>query len=145
MNLILEAEKYKEAFLEIQELVISQVGYQKVSVTLGDHYRLNNTPLYLALEFHILEKESDEDQGLCLSVSYHRYNPVLRQPTVSMDELFTGADLSTANGNTISCFDLIKINVTDPLLDIQLKNIRKQITLFLKGQISEIVATISSY
>jgi hypothetical protein len=137
-NFLTIKERYRKVFLEIKDLVSSQVENGKVKITIGDHYVLNNTPLYIVLEFHVAGREAEDDYGLCLSVSYQYYNPTLNNLVVSANELFISADLTRANAEAITYFGLSKLDFAGGNFQSELEEIQNKIIVYLKSQVSVI-------
>ncbi len=146
MNIdFLEAkEHYKRAFLDIKDLVNSRFRPDEVRITLGDHYQLSNTPLYLVLEFHAVGKESEDDYGLCLSVSYQHYNPTLSNLIISERELFVNADLSRASGEGVSYFGLSKLDLDKIDFRLDLDKTEVEITSYFKSQVPVIIELLEN-
>jgi len=138
-------EHYRKVFLLIKEIVSSKVG-EKIKITLGDHYQVINTPLYLVLEFHVSGRESEDDYGLCLSVSYQHYNPAFNKTDVYLDLLFVSADLIRANGEAITNFGLNKLDIGEGniQLESELKQIQDKITSYLESQIFDIIELLEN-
>lgn len=70
--------QYRQVLVDVGNSVNSKVGNDKVKIVLGDHYHLNNTPLYLVLELHVAGMESEDDYGLCCPLIIRATTPQLK-------------------------------------------------------------------
>jgi hypothetical protein len=135
-------EEYKEILLHVRDMVISEVGSDKVNVTLGDQYRLKNTPLYLVLEFHVDGHQNNDDYGPCLAVAYQHYNPTLQNLVVDTNSLFVTADLSRVTGEFISDFELIQLDLKSKNIETEWENTFEHVKGYLLKQVPLIVDTL---
>jgi hypothetical protein len=109
-----DLDEYKKLFENIRESVLTSL-HDSVKVKIGDHYLLNNTPLYLVMEFFVPGQETEDDYGLCLSVTYQNYDSAIGMSSYAPDHLYIWADLSRGNGEVINHYinQRIDLSITD--------------------------------
>ena len=131
-----------DVLLNIKKGISSKFKKDNLNINLGDHYKLNNTPLYLILELSVVGRELEDDYGICLSVNFQSYDPTADDHVVYSDRLFISADLSKADGYLISSFNVVELNTSNETFYSELVEVQKKLINYLENQVQPIVKTL---
>ena len=137
-------DKYKLSFKEIADQLERTAINDNTRITIGDHYTLANTPIYIVLELFVNGYESEDDYGLCLVVSYQYYDPSSDIMNVSSDKLWITGDLSKGTGETISSMPVVSLDITKEDTPEKLEKIYNSTLEFVKNQVPVMIETVKS-
>lgn len=128
-------ELFRNILFRFKKELSDEFIEENVKFTIGEEYQLKNTPLYLVLEAHVKNRENEDDYGLCLTVTYQKYNPSDEKLIVSENEIYVLSDLTRGDGQIISTFGIKKVELNKSDYTERINEINQKVLEYLDSQV----------
>lgn len=135
-------KRCKDGLIDLKTSIVSVTD--SAQINFGNPSPKENVPLYLVMDFAVKGRESEDDYGLCLSITFQHYDPEKGLSKYWTEDLYAISDLTRGDGQFISSFGPEKIK-PGANFSFDLGKTIEGISQFIKDQKETIITTLASY